>query len=42
MSIFKSDPRLLPGTIKPVGSFEAFLIDPFRGFEMILDTLVIA
>ena len=29
------------GTIKPIGYLKAFLIDPFKGFEMILDKMVI-
>jgi len=29
------------GTVKPIGPLKTFLIDPFKGIEMILDTLVI-
>jgi hypothetical protein len=29
------------GTVKPIGPFKPLLINPFKGFEMILNTLVI-
>ena len=29
------------GTVKPIAPLKTFLIDPFKGFEMILDTMVI-
>jgi hypothetical protein len=29
------------GTIKPIGPLKTFLIDPFKGFEAILDTMEI-
>ena len=29
------------GTIKTIGPLKTFLIDPFKGFKMILDTMVI-
>jgi len=35
------DPGAQIGTIKPVGSLKALLIDPFKILEMILNTLVI-
>jgi hypothetical protein len=30
------------GMIKPIGPLKIFLINPFKGFEMILDTMVIS
>ena len=29
------------GTVKPIGPLKTFLIDPFKGFKMILDIMVI-